>query len=212
MIYQLSQRHPRLVRNWIRALAIRQLPPGYDVDTHFNPAYNPWDQRLCLVPDGDLFKAIRAGRASVVTGRIDRFPRGGLRMESGEELAADIAVTATGLRLLAFGGAQLVVDGREVGLPETMAYKGMMLSGVPNFAFTIGYTNASWTLKADLVSEFTCLLLGYLDARGYDTCRPGRNGDPGITERPLLYFWAGRRAPVHRPVPAGRGGHRGGSA
>ena len=189
-IYRLSRRRPQLVRGWIRSLSIRQLPPGYDVDTHFNPAYNPWDQRLCLVPDGDLFRAIRAGRASVVTGRIDRFTPGGLRLESGEEVAADLVVTATGLRLLAFGGAQLIVDGREVSLPGTMAYKGMMLSGVPNFAFTIGYTNASWTLKADLVSEFTCRLLGYLDSRGYDTCVPV-NDDPGISERPLLDFSAG---------------------
>ncbi|HEU5416676.1 MAG TPA: NAD(P)/FAD-dependent oxidoreductase [Streptosporangiaceae bacterium] len=188
-IYQLSQRRPRLVRRLIRKLALQQLPAGYDVDTHFNPAYNPWDQRLCLVPDGDLFTAIRDGRASIVTDRIETFTKRGLRLESGRELPADIVVTATGLQLLAFGEAQLTVDDRPVRLPETMAYKGMMLSGVPNFAFTIGYTNASWTLKADLVSEFACRLLGHMDARGYDTCVPVV--DPGVARQPLLDFAAG---------------------
>jgi monooxygenase len=190
LLYKLSRRRPEMVRNLIRKLAIKQLPAGYDVDTHFNPAYNPWDQRLCLVPDGDLFRAIRAGRATVVTDKIATFTERGLLLESGAELAADIAVTATGLQLLALGGTQLVVDGRPVSLPETMAYKGMMLSGVPNFAFTIGYTNASWTLKADLVSEFVCRLLGYMDSRGYTECVPV-NDDPGVTGQPLLDFSAG---------------------
>jgi monooxygenase len=190
LLYQLSRRRPQMIRNLIRNLAIKQLPAGYDVDTHFNPAYNPWDQRLCLVPDGDLFRTIRAGRATVVTDKITTFTERGLLLESGAELAADIVVTATGLQLLAFGGVQLVVDDRPVSLPETMAYKGMMLSGVPNFAFTIGYTNASWTLKADLVSEFVCRLLGHMDSRGYAECVPV-NDDPGVTERPLLDFSAG---------------------
>jgi len=190
LIYRLSRRRPDMVRGWIRKLTVKQLPEGYDVDTHFKPVYNPWDQRLCLVPDGDLFAAIRDGRASVVTDRIAAFTERGVRLESGAELAADIVVTATGLRLLAFGGTELAVDSRPVRLPETMAYKGMMLSGVPNFAFTIGYTNASWTLKADLVSEFACRLLGYMDAHGYDTCVPV-NDDPAVTEQPLLDFQAG---------------------
>src|SRR5215472_10297552 len=190
LFYQLSRRRPRMIRNLIRNLAIKQLPAGYDVDTHFNPAYNPWDQRLCLVPDGDLFRTVRAGRAAMVTDKIATFTERGLLLESGAELAADIIVTATGLQLLAFGGAQLVVDDRPVSLPETMAYKGMMLSGVPNFAFTIGYTNASWTLKADLVSEFVCRLLGYMDSRGYAGCVPV-NDDPGVTAQPLLDFSAG---------------------
>jgi cation diffusion facilitator CzcD-associated flavoprotein CzcO len=178
------------MRGFIRKTNARQLPAGYDVDTHFNPSYDPWDQRLCLVPDGDLFKAIRGGRASVVTDRIDTFTERGLRLESGAELAADIIVTATGLQLLALGGAQLVVDGRELRLPDTMAYKGMMLSGVPNFAFTIGYTNASWTLKADLVSGYVCRLLRYMDEHGYDQCVP-TNDDPTVEPRPLLDFAAG---------------------
>jgi len=171
-------------------MTVRQLPAGYDVDTHFKPVYGPWDQRLCLVPDGDLFRAIREQRASVATGRIATFTEHGLRLESGEELEADIVVTATGLQLLALGGIQLAVDGQDVSLPDTMAYKGMMLSGVPNFAFTVGYTNASWTLKADLVSEYVCRLLRYMDARGYDQCVPV-NDDPRVTRRPLMDFAAG---------------------
>ena len=190
LIYKLSRRRPDMIRGWIRQMAVKQLPDGYDVDTHFKPAYNPWDQRLCLVPDGDLFEVIRDGRASVVTDRVKTFTERGVVLESGTELGADIVVTATGLQLLALGGAELVVDGRPVRLPETMAYKGMMLSGVPNFAFTIGYTNASWTLKADLVSEFACRLLRYMDDRGYDTCVPV-NDDPAVTPQPLLDFQAG---------------------
>ena len=190
LIYQLSQRRPQMMRNWIRNMTIKQLPAGYEVDTHFKPVYNPWDQRLCLVPDGDLFRAIRNQRASVVTGRIETFTEHGLRLESGEELEADIVVTATGLQLLALGGIELTVDGRAIRLPGTMAYKGMMLSGVPNFAFTIGYTNASWTLKADLVSEYVCRLLAYMDSRGYDVCVPV-NEDPRVTEQPLLDFSPG---------------------
>ncbi len=190
LLYKLSRRRPEMIRRWIRTLTIRQLPAGYDVDTHFKPAYNPWDQRLCLVPDGDLFKAISAGQASVVTGRIACFTPHGVCLESGAELAADVVVTATGLRLLALGGAELAVDGEPVRLPDTMAYKGMMLSGVPNFAFTIGYTNASWTLKADLVSEFVCRVLKYMQAHGHDTCVPV-NDDPSVTAGPLLDFSAG---------------------
>ena len=188
--YKLSRRRPVMIRDWIRKVTAKQLPAGYDVGTHFNPAYNPWDQRLCLVPDGDLFKAIRDGRASVMTDRIVRFTESGLQLESGAELEADIVVTATGLQMLPIGGTRLTVDGRPVRLPETMAYKGMMLSGVPNFAFTVGYTNASWTLKADLVSEFTCRLLAYMDSHGYDICVPV-NDDPTVTERPLMDFSAG---------------------
>jgi monooxygenase len=190
LFYRLSRRRPGVVRSMLRNATIKQLPPGYDVDTHFKPRYQPWDQRMCLVPDGDLFRVIRQGQASVVTDRIADFTASGLRLESGAELEADILVTATGLRLLALGDIQLAVDGREVKLPETMTYKGMMLSGVPNFAFTIGYTNASWTRKADLVSEYVVRLLRYLDRNGYDQCVPV-NDDPAVTERPLLDFQAG---------------------
>jgi cation diffusion facilitator CzcD-associated flavoprotein CzcO len=190
LIYQLSRHRPDIVKSLIRKAAVKRLPPGYDVDTHFAPRYQPWDQRLCLVPDGDLFAAISAGRVSVVTDEIAQFTSTGLRLASGTTLDADVIVSATGLRLLALGGMALAVDGREVKLPETMAYKGMMLSGVPNFAFTVGYTNASWTLKADLVSGYVVRLLRYLDRHGYDMCVP-TNDDPTVTERPLLDFQAG---------------------
>jgi len=190
LFYELSRRRPHVVRSLLRKATARQLPPGYDVDTHFKPRYQPWDQRLCLVPDGDLFAAIRDGRASVVTDHIEEFTETGLRLESGTGLEADIVVTATGLRLLALGGVRLAVDGRDIALPETMAYKGMMLSGVPNFAFTIGYTNASWTLKADLVSEYVVRLLRHMDAHGHDQCVPV-NDDPAVTARPLMDFQAG---------------------
>jgi cation diffusion facilitator CzcD-associated flavoprotein CzcO len=189
-IYQLSKRHPQLVRRLIRALTKRQLPPGYPVDTHFKPRYNPWDERLCAVPDGDLFNAIRDGRASVVTDRIVRFTPGGILLESGTELEADIIVTATGLNLLAFGGMRLSVDGEPVALEETLAYKSMMLSGVPNFAFAVGYTNSSWTLKVDLVCEHLCRMLAEMDAAGQNAVVPVAD-DQAIDRRPLLDFQAG---------------------
>ncbi len=153
LFYQVSRRRPRWIKKLIRQGVVRSLPPGYDVDKHFRPKYNPWDQRMCLVPNGDLFKTIREGKATVVTDTIERFAEGGIELSSGEKLEADVIVTATGLNLLFLGGMKLVVDGEPVELSKKMAYKGMMLSGVPNCAFTVGYTNASWTLKADLTSE-----------------------------------------------------------
>lgn len=188
-IYQLSQRRPELARKLIRAGVRRQLPEGYEIDVHFRPSYNPWDQRLCLVPDGDLFRAIRQGRASVVTDRVATFTETGLELESGKTLDADIVVTATGLNLIAFGGMALVVDGTEIALPDTMAYKGMMLSGIPNFAYVIGYTNASWTLKADLVCGYVCRLLEHMRTHRFDVAVPER--DAGVGEEPFMDFAAG---------------------
>jgi cation diffusion facilitator CzcD-associated flavoprotein CzcO len=188
-VYQLSRRRPELVKRLIRKGVASRLPDGYDVDTHFKPAYDPWDQRLCLVPDGDLFRSIREGRAEVVTDHVETFTPRGLRLTSGRELDADVVVTATGLNLLAFGGMELVVDGEPVRLPETMAYLAMMLSGVPNFAYVIGYTNASWTLKADLVGEYVCRLLAHMRAHGFDTVVPLRQ--PGVAERPFMDFEPG---------------------
>jgi monooxygenase len=190
LVYRLSQRRPELVKGVIKRDQRRRLPAGYDIDTHFTPTYKPWDQRMCLVPDGDLFKAISAEKVSVVTDRISTFTESGLELESGTRLDADIVVTATGLNILLIGGMHLAVDGREVVPQETLAYKGMMLSGVPNFAFCVGYTNASWTLKADLVSEYVCRLLKSMQARGHRQCVPV-NSDPGIETRPLLDFAAG---------------------
>ncbi|HWX87045.1 MAG TPA: NAD(P)/FAD-dependent oxidoreductase, partial [Solirubrobacteraceae bacterium] len=188
--FQLSRRRPGLMRKLVRKGLERQLPAGYDIDTHFNPGYNPWDQRLCLVPNGDLFEAIGDGRASVVTDRIDTFTERGIRLQSGAELEADVIVTATGLNLLALGGIELALDGREVKLAETMSYKGMMLGGVPNFAFAVGYTNASWTLKCDLTCEYVCRLLNHMDAHGYDRCA-AVNRDPSVLERPFIDFSSG---------------------
>jgi cation diffusion facilitator CzcD-associated flavoprotein CzcO len=185
LAYQVSRRYPRFVKKLLRAGAERQLPPGYDMDTHFKPRYDPWDQRLCLVPDGDLFATISRGEASIVTGAIESFTDRGLRLTSGEELEADIVITATGLNLLALGGMDLVVDRREVVLSETVGYKGMMLSGVPNMAIAIGYSNASWTLKADLVSEYFCRLLRHMDAHGYDQFTP-LAPDPSEPTKPFM--------------------------
>jgi monooxygenase len=190
LVYQLSRRRPRLVKRMVRRAIERQLPPGYDVGTHFNPSYDPWDQRMCLVPDSDLFSALSSGRASIATDHVDTFTPDGIRLRSGEELAADIVVTATGLNLLALGGMQIAVDGRDVDVPQTMAYKGMMLSGVPNLALAFGYTNASWTLKADLTCGYVCRLLNYMDEHGYAYCTP-TNDDPSLTAEPFLDFSSG---------------------
>ena len=189
-IYNLCQRRPKLARRIIRTINVKTLPQGFDVDVHFNPTYNPWEQRLCAVPDADLFRAISKGKASVVTDKIARFTNNGILLQSGRQLEADVIVTATGLNLLAFGGVELSVDGTPVKLHESLAYKGMMLSGIPNFFFAIGYTNSSWTLKVDLVCDHLCRMLGYMDQHGYTTVMPVAD-DPGIERRPLLDFSAG---------------------
>jgi len=188
--FRLSRRAPNFVKRLIRKGVTRRLPPGYDVDTHFAPRYNPWDQRVCLVPDGDLFEAISSGKASMATGRIETFTEWGLRLESGEELQADIIVTATGLNMLMLGGMEIAVDGRSIDLSQTVGYKGMMFSGVPNLALAIGYTNASWTLKCDLVAEYVCRLLNHMDAHGYNRCTP-RAPDPSVEVEPLIDLKSG---------------------
>jgi cation diffusion facilitator CzcD-associated flavoprotein CzcO len=188
--YRLSRRRPGFMRKLIRRGVARALPPGFDVDTHFNPRYNPWDQRLCLVPDSDLFKSLSDGSAEIVTDRIASFDEAGIVLESGRRLDADVVVTATGLKLQFLGGAGLTIDGEELDFTRRFTYKGMMLSGVPNLVFTIGYTNASWTLKADLVAEYTCRLLDHMQAGGYDVCAP-EVSDPALGEEPLLDFNSG---------------------
>ncbi|MEU8951194.1 NAD(P)/FAD-dependent oxidoreductase [Streptomyces sp. NPDC048489] len=197
-VYQISRRHPRLVKTLLRALQRRLLPQGYDVGTHFGPRYEPWDQRLCMVPDGDLFRAISSGRASIVTDRIAAFAEDGIELATGALLEADVVVTATGLNLLAFGGMSLEVDGTPVSLPDTQVYKGCMLSGVPNLVFTVGYINASWTLKVDLVCEYLCRLLNRLDSTGHWMCLPHHSGTNAGT-RPLMDFSAGY---VNRSIDA----------
>jgi cation diffusion facilitator CzcD-associated flavoprotein CzcO len=189
LTFQLSRRAPGVIKALLRKGAAMQLPKGYDIGTHFTPRYNPWDQRLCLVPDGDLFKAIRGGRASVVTDHIETFTEHGIQLASGAELEADIVIVATGLNLLAIGGMTLNVDGADIDLGATVAYKGTMLSGVPNFALTLGYTRASWTLKADLISEYICRLANHMDQRGYQVCTPLAPDTP--QREPIIDLQAG---------------------
>ncbi len=188
--FQLARRKPARVKQLILGGVRMALGPDYDVATHFTPRYNPWDQRLCLVPDGDLFNAIRQNRASVVTSEIERFTEHGIRLKDGSELAADIIVTATGLVLQVLGGIEVAVDGRAVDFSRTLNYKGMMYSDVPNLASAFGYTNASWTLKCDLTCEYVCRLINYMDRHGYRQAMP-HNVDPGITELPSLDFSSG---------------------
>jgi monooxygenase len=170
--YRLCRRYPARMRRLLQDGALRRLPAGYDVDTHFTPAYNPWDQRLCFVPDGDFFTAIRSGKASVVTEHITAFTRSGIALRSGAQLEADVIVTATGMTLLPLGGIGLTVDGEKVEVPQRIAYKGMMLGGVPNLAFAIGYTNASWTLKVDLASAYVSRILRLMAEQGYASVTP----------------------------------------
>jgi monooxygenase len=187
--FQLSRRRPKLAKALLRKGVERQLPPGYPTHIHFRPNYNPWEQRLCLVPDADLFEALTDGSASIVTDKIDTFTETGIKLESGEELEADLIVTATGLNLLPLGGVDLAVDGAEVEIPKTMGYKGMMLSGVPNLAVALGYTNASWTLKCDLTCEYVCRLINHMDEHGYVQCMPER--DPSVEAEPFIDFNSG---------------------
>ena len=187
--YNLARKRPDVFKGMLAKGVRRQLGEAYDLK-HFTPQYNPWDQRLCLVPNSDLFRAIRKGRASVVTDHIDTFTETGLHLKSGERLDADIVVTATGLVLKLMSGLQLVVDGAVVDLSKTMAYKGMMYSDVPNLASAFGYTNASWTLKCDLTAEYVCRLLKHMDRHGYAQCIP-RVNDPEVTEEPILDFTSG---------------------
>jgi monooxygenase len=172
LMYQFSRRRPAAMKALVRKGLVKQLPAGYDVDTHFNPPYDPWDQRLCIVPDGDLFRALGSEKASIVTDRIAGFSEHGVRLESGAELPADIVVTATGLKVQPVGGMSLTVDGEKVDLSERYSYKGMMISGVPNLAMVFGYTNASWTLRADLINRYACRLLRHMDAHGYVSATP----------------------------------------
>jgi cation diffusion facilitator CzcD-associated flavoprotein CzcO len=190
LLFQLSRRAPSMMKKVIRGGVARQLPADYPVDTHFAPTYDPWDQRLCLVPDGDLFRALRDGRASVVTDRIETFTETGLKLASGAELEADVIVTATGLNLLLLGGMSIAVDGREVELNKTVGYKGMMFSGIPNLAVTIGYTNASWTLKGDLAAHYLCRLLNHMSANGYRRVEP-LAPDPSRPTEPFIDLRSG---------------------
>jgi monooxygenase len=188
--FRLSRRRPQLVKRILLRQVARHLPSGYDVAKHFTPRYDPWDQRVCVVPDGDLFKAISNGSASVVTDRIETFTEGGILLESGEELEADIVVTATGLELLFLGGLELTVDGEKVDPGQILTYKGMMLEGVPNLAIAIGYTNASWTLKCELTCDYVTRVLNLMRSRGHRQCTP-TNHETSIVAEPLLELASG---------------------
>jgi cyclohexanone monooxygenase len=186
--YDIARKKPEMFKQ--RLLQMAQTQVGSDVDMkHFTPSYQPWDQRLCVVPDGDLFHDVRARRATIVTDTIERFTPRGILLSSGDELEADIIVTATGLKLNALGDMALTVDGEPIAFGDCMSYKGMMLSDIPNLIITFGYTNASWTLKAELTSNYTCRLLGYMDRKGYRMAVPRR--DPSVGVRPFLDFMSG---------------------
>jgi monooxygenase len=203
--YEFCRRAPKRSRRYIVDHMTRKFAGSVDRERDLSPAYAPWDQRLCLVPDGDLFKAVRSGKASVVTDHIETFTEDGIRLRSGRELKADLIVTATGLNLKFGGGAKLEVDGREVSLTSSMVYKGLMLSDVPNLAFVIGYTNASWTLKADLTAQYVCRLLKHMRKKQYAVVMPRRTDD-NVGSEPLLHLSSGyvRRAQQLLPSQGSR--------
>ena len=190
LLFRMSMRHPGMVKRGLRRRLERELPEGFDIDTHFTPDYDPWDQRLCIVADGDLFAALREGRASMATGHIERFTRDGIRLADGRELPADVVVTATGLELLFLGGVELVVDGETVDVADRLAYRNMLLEGVPNLAMVVGYSNSSWTLRADLTCSWVARLLDHLRAEGLTTCTPVDHGTSTTTE-PLMGLRSG---------------------
>jgi cation diffusion facilitator CzcD-associated flavoprotein CzcO len=187
--YRLARSKPAQVKDALLKMVRTELGPDYDIATHFTPRYNPWDQRLCLVPDSDLFAAIKSGSASVATDQIETFTETGIKLRSGTELPADVIVTATGLKLIFLGGLTVDVDGKPVSFPDAMTYKGMMYSDVPNLASSFGYTNASWTLKCDLTCEYVCRLLNHMDRTGTRQCTPRLHGE--VQPEPWLDFTSG---------------------
>jgi monooxygenase len=189
LFFKLARRWPAKMKKNLIGLVRQALGPAHDVDTHFTPRYDPWDQRVCFVPDGDLFETIKSGKAEVVTDHIDRFTPTGIRLQSGRELPADIVVSATGLALNLLGDVAFALDGQPVDFAKTLGYKGMMFSGVPNFIYTFGYTNASWTLKADLTANYASRLFAYMDKHGYASAMPA--GGVGVQTRPFLDFSSG---------------------
>lgn len=189
MLFQLSRRFPNYVKKLIRKVVHGWMGDDFAIDTHFNPSYKPWDQRLCLVPNGDLFRSLRKGTSSIVTDHIERFTENGILLKSGETLEADIIITATGLELLLLGGLKLEVDGVETKVADSLTYKGMMFSGIPNLALAAGYTNASWTLKCDLTSNYVCRLLSYMDKHKYQYCVA--NNDPSVKRLQFLDLASG---------------------
>lgn len=193
------RRFPRAGRAMVRRENIRKLGKGFDVDTHFNPPYAPWDQRLCAAPDGDFFDTLKSGDASIITDSIARFSRSGIVLGSGDELEADIVITATGLNLQLFDGMPIVVDGRQIDVVDTIAYRGTLLSGIPNWSMAIGYTTSSWTLKVGLLCRYLIDLVRYMDAHGYDTVVPV--APPGMQTRPVMDLQSGYAKRGERMLP-----------
>ncbi|MBB5889215.1 flavin-containing monooxygenase [Kutzneria kofuensis] len=206
VFFQFMRRFPDRAAALLRKGAAAALGDSVPVDPHFVPRYKPWDQRLCLVPDGDLFNALRSKRASVVTDHIETFTPDGIRLTSGRELRADVIVTATGLKMVAVGGLRLTVDGKPVDPSNATVYKGMMLSGVPNFAWCVGYANNSWTLRADLTSRYVCRLLNHMDRRHYTICTPTLSPRDSGGGRPILDLTSGyiKRAEAILPKQGAR--------
>ncbi|EKF74713.1 monooxygenase flavin-binding family protein [Alcanivorax hongdengensis A-11-3] len=199
LVFKLSKQRPKLVRRALLAAARRQLGDDFDM-THFRPSYNPWDERLCAVPNGDLFKSLRKGESKVVTDHIERFTENGILLKSGQELEADIIITATGLNIQMLGGVQGTVDGKPVNPNDTMVYKGAMLKDVPNMALVFGYTNSSWTLKADLVCEYVCRLLNHMEKTGATTVIP-RDREDCSTDENFLGMQSGYIQRAHDELP-----------
>ncbi len=195
-MYSRARRRPERATAWIKDMIRKELPEGYPVDRDFSPPYKPWDQRLCLIPDGGLFAAIRSGKVSIATGAIERFTPGGIRLETGEDVQADIVVTATGLVVKLFGGIELDVDGKKVIPADRLIYKGMMLSGVPNFFLSFGYTNASWTLRSDVTARAAARILNHMRRADLEVCTPREPA--GIDRQPVIAFSSGY---VQRALP-----------
>ena len=200
IFFRLARNRPAKTRERLLGLIREQLGPDYDMETHFTPPYNPWEQRLCLVPDNDMFLAIKSGKASIETDHIERFTEKGLKLKSGKELEADIIITATGLNLRMLGGAEISVDGKKVEVGKSYTYKGAMLSDVPNMAFVFGYTNASWTLRADLINEYICRLINYLDMYGLASATPRVDDGPRV-DVPFADFSSGYFARAEHLLP-----------
>jgi monooxygenase len=198
--YARCRSRPERVKKWIQRQIRKTLGAEYDVAKHFGPRYNPWDQRMCIAPDGDLFAAIKSGRAEIMTDEIDTFTRSGIRLKSGHMLDADLIVTATGLNVIPLGGIELRVDGAAVRLAGTLSYKGAMFNGIPNLASVIGYTNASWTLKCELVCRLVCRLLNYMEKQGHESCVP-HNDDASVREEPWLNLTSGYLRRVSDQLP-----------
>jgi len=198
--HQFCRRFPDQARALLKRGVRAELGDDFDIETHFNPKYEPWDERVCFVPDGDFFKAIRSGKAEVVTDEIETFTEKGIKLRSGRELEADLIVSATGLNVVMLGGATATIDGERFDPSQKFFYRGAMFDDVPNFALVVGYTNATWTLKVDLVHQYVCRILNYMRERGFDEVRPVLD-DPEVRPRELIEMTSGYIARVRDQLP-----------